>query len=213
LRPGAHVREIDPAFFASDFAQNWLGLLQSSTLRDLCEEQGLTLGFLPHPVLQPALPAIDLPPHVRALSFAENDAQELFARAAAMVTDYSSMAFNAAYINRPLVYFQFDHDRVSSGEHLGRRGYFDYERDGFGPVTYTVGEAATAIADVIRSGRSPSPSYQARIDASFPLRDGRCCERVVNEIVGLTRRLTPAEAAVPADTPTMAPPLSAPSET
>lgn len=208
LRPGAHVRDIDPAFLASDFAQNWLGLLRSPGLRQLCEEQGLTLGFLPHPVLQPALTAIDLPPHVRALSFADSDAQELFARAAVMVTDYSSMAFNAAYINRPLVYFQFDSDRVKSGEHLGRRGYFEYERDGFGPVAYTVDDAIRAIADVVRSGRAPSPVYQARIDATFPLRDGRCCERVVAEIEKLTRRVSADDAATPVPAPTMPPRVS-----
>ena len=201
LRAGAHTREIDPAFFDSEFARNWLGLLRSDELAAMCAEHGLKVGFLPHPVLQPALPMLDLPEHVLRLSFADNDVQELFARAAVMVTDYSSMAFNAAYINRALVYFQFDHDRVGSGEHLGRRGYFNYERDGFGPVTYTVPDALSAIAGVVGSGRSPSPMYQARIDASFPLRDGRCCERVVHEIEALSRRLSPAEAAVPVETP------------
>lgn len=207
LLPGAHVRDIDPAFFESDFATNWLGLVRSETLARLCDEERLTLGFLPHPVLQPALPAIDLPVHVRPLSFAEHDAQELFARAAVMVTDYSSMAFNAAYIDRPLVYFQFDRDRVEGGEHLGRRGYFDYERDGFGPVTRTIEEAERAIVDVVRAGRHPSPPYQARIDASFPLRDGRCCERVVAEIERLTRRVPPAEAAIPTPPPRMPAPI------
>lgn len=201
LQAGAHTREIDPAFFDSEFARNWLGLLRSDELAALCDKHGLRIGFLPHPVLQPALPGLDLPDHVLRLSFADNDVQELFARAAVMVTDYSSMAFNAAYINRALVYFQFDHERVGSGEHLGRRGYFDYERDGFGPVTYTVSEALSAIGGVLEGGRSPSPTYQARIDAAFPLRDGRCCERVIGEIEALSRRMSPAEASVPVETP------------
>ena len=60
--------------------------------------------------------------------------QEIFASARVVVTDYSSMAFNAAYIDRPLVYFQFDPDTMFGGGHVGRQGYFEYERDGFGPV-------------------------------------------------------------------------------
>lgn len=201
LRAGAHTREVDPRFSESDFARNWLGLLSSPELAELCDREGLSLAFLPHPVLQPALPLLDLPPHVTPLSFADHDVQELFARGAVMVTDYSSMAFNAAYINRALVYFQFDYESVSGGEHLGRQGYFDYQRHGFGPVAYTLDEAVAAIERVVRAGRRPSAVYQSRIDATFPVRDGQSCRRVVHEIEELTRRLSPADAASPVPAP------------
>jgi glycosyltransferase involved in cell wall biosynthesis len=210
LEPGAHTRDIDPAFFGSEFARNWLGVLRSEALATLCEERGLTIAFLPHPVLQPALPHLELPKHVRGMSFADNDVQELFARSAVMVTDYSSMAFNAAYIERPLVYFQFDHADIRAGDHLGRRGYFDYERDGFGPVAYTLPAAIAAIVEVVRRGPSPMPTYRSRIEATFPLRDGRCSERVVTEIEAMSRRLSPAEAAIPISAPRL-PEVSAPS--
>lgn len=209
LQAGEHRRAIAPEFLDSEFAQNWLGLLSSPELATSCAEMGLTIGFLPHPVLQPALPLMNLPANVLPLTFADHDVQELFARSAVMVTDYSSMAFNAAYIDRPLVYFQFDADRVQGGEHLGRRGYFEYERDGFGPVTRTLPEAVRAITDVLRSGREPSALYQARIDAAFPARDGRCCERVTEEIERLTHRLSPEDAAVPTPTPNRPPVITA----
>lgn len=210
VKPGAVIREIDPAFYESDFATNWLGLLRSPEIAELCARSGLKAGFLPHPVLQPALPQLDLPEHVLPLSFAEHDAQVLFARSAVLVTDYSSMAFNAAYIDRPVVYFQFDEDEVGRGEHLGRAGYFDYERDGFGPVTYALDDAVRAIRDVISNGPSPAPLYQARIAAAFPVRDGRSCERVVAEIEQSTMRLSPADAIVPIPAPRMEdPPIAA----
>lgn len=205
LQSGEHRRKIDPAFLESDFARNWLGFLSSPELADACAERGLTLAFLPHPVLQPALPLVQLPAHVKPLTFADNDVQELFARAAVMVTDYSSMAFNAAYIDRPVVYFQFDADRVRGGEHLGRRGYFDYERDGFGPVAYSLEDAVRIVSDLVRTDRRPAAHHQARIDATFPLRDGRCCERVTHEIELLARRLSPEEAAMPTVAPQMPP--------
>ena len=40
-----------------------------------------------------------------------------------MVTDYSSMSFNAAYLDEPVVYFQFDAERVAGGAHVGQPGY------------------------------------------------------------------------------------------
>lgn len=200
---GSHRRRIDPAFFESEFARNWMSVLASPRLAEVCDEERLVIGFLPHPNLQPALPDMALPPHVLPLTFVDNNVQELFSRSAVLVTDYSSMAFDAAYINRPVVYFQFDNQEFGGGAHHGRRGYFNYEGDGFGPVAYTAEEVIEAITDTIRAGRSPSPTYQARGAATFLVRDGGCCERVTEEIQRSTRRVSVAAAAIPEPAPLM----------
>ena len=101
------------------------------------------------------------------------------------MTDYSSVAFNAAYVDCPVVYFQFDADRVRLGGHLGREGYFDYERDGFGPVAHDLEEAETAVLETAIRQTGEVDPYAARVAAAFPERDGRCCERVVERIRAL----------------------------
>jgi len=169
-------------FLATDYARNWLALLRSPELAEAAERSGVTIGFLPHPNVQSVLSELDLPSHVRAFTYHDNDVQELFARSALFITDYSSIAFNIAYIDRPTVYFQFDADLVLNGGHVGRRGYFDYVRDGFGPVAYDVDEAVDQAVDSLKRGPVPAPAYQQRIQDTFPLRDGRCCERVYKEI-------------------------------
>jgi CDP-glycerol glycerophosphotransferase (TagB/SpsB family) len=192
LVKGSQRRTLAGDFLDSEFAREWLALLRSTQLQHVAREQGLTLGFLPHPNLHDVLHELALPAWVQPLSYQDNSVQELFARAAVLVTDYSSIAFNAAYIERPVVYFQFDADRVLGGGHVGQRGYFSYERDGFGPVTATVAEAEAAIVQTVRAGRSPGSVYQERIDATFPDRDGRCCRRVTEAIIASARRWTPA---------------------
>ena len=103
------------------------------------------------------------------------------------MTDYSSVAFNAAYIDAPVVYFQFDRDAVLAGQHIGRAGYFDYERDGFGPVVTTAEAAIEAIVAQLEHGPRPTAAFQARIDRTFPQRDGQACERVVAAVEELSR--------------------------
>ncbi len=179
-------RQVRADFLETDYAKAWLGLLRSPDLAALAAEHGLRIGFLPHPNLQPLLPTLDLPAHVEALTFEGAGAQRLFASAATLVTDYSSMAFNAAYVDRPVVYFQFDRELVAAGGHLGRAGYFDYERDGFGPVTRTVEETVAAVRADVERGRTPAPEYLQRIASTFVLRDGRCCERVTAAIEALS---------------------------
>jgi hypothetical protein len=185
LEKGSQRRVLHEDFLHTEYAQQWLGLLRSERIAKLCDEHGVRVGFLPHPNLQSILPALELPPHVTTLSFTDNNVQELFARAAVLVTDYSSMAFNAAYLDRPVVYFQFDAEAVESGAHVGRKGYFDYERDGFGPVVEDVAGAVAAVEGIAAAGFEPDPLYLRRNAETFLLRDGKCCERVTAAIESL----------------------------
>jgi glycosyltransferase involved in cell wall biosynthesis len=185
--------EYGPEFYESDFVAQWMGLINAPEVRAACERHGLKIGFLPHPNLQPALPRLGLPDWVVPLSYEGNDVRAYFARAAVMVTDYSSVAFNAAYMDRPVVYYQFDADRVFGGEHVGEGGYFDYRRDGFGPVADTLDQVVKETCAALDAGRSPQEPYASRIAATFPVRDGGCCERTFQAIVTSTERVSSKE--------------------
>ncbi|GAA1798183.1 CDP-glycerol glycerophosphotransferase family protein [Nocardioides hankookensis] len=200
LIDGTQRRPVPGAeFFESEFFQRWMAVLRDPRVAESCRRLGLTIGFLPHPNLSEVLEGLDLPDHVRQVSFVGTDVRELFARGAVLVTDYSSMAFNSAYIDRPVVYYQFDRERVISGDHVGRTGYFDYERDGFGPVTTTHDEVVSAVLAALDHGPTPAAPYDERIEATFPVRDGRCCERVTEAILALDRKVGQAAAARPLD--------------
>jgi glycosyltransferase involved in cell wall biosynthesis len=178
LATGSQRREARDDFAHSEFAASWRGLLADARLHKLAAGADLEVVFLPHPNLIPSLDLLGVPDGCRVLDFADPDLHEVFVRARCLVTDYSSMAFNAAYVERPTVYFQFDRQRVLSGGHVGRAGYFDYERDGFGPVAFDIDGVIAALGDVLAEDEIPEP-YRSRIADTFPFRDGRCCERVV----------------------------------
>jgi glycosyltransferase involved in cell wall biosynthesis len=188
LKPGSQRRVIDAQFFETEYARAWTAFLGSAELAALAQRTGRRVAFLPHPNIQPVLGKMDLPESVLRLSFDGADVQEYFARSAVLVTDYSSMAFNAAYMDRPVVYFQFDAQRVMAGGHVGRAGYFEYSRDGFGPVVEDVEAAVAAVVDIAENGYAARPVFQERIEATFPMRDGGCCARVTAAIEALDRR-------------------------
>jgi hypothetical protein len=180
-------RPLTDAFWGSDYLRNWEALLRSPRFAEAAAARGWHIGFMPHPNMQPALARLDLPPHVEPMTFEGVDVQELYARCALLVTDYSSVAFNIAYIEGPVVYFQFDREEMLRGAHLGRPGYFDYGTDGFGPVATDLGAAVDAVVAAIEHGPSPTSEYRTRIDATFPLRDGGACARVVAAIEEVDR--------------------------
>jgi CDP-glycerol glycerophosphotransferase (TagB/SpsB family) len=187
LASASQRREVDDVFWKSDYFRSWNALLMSPEIAGAASRCGLRVGFMPHPNMQSVLTHMELPAHIEPLSFLGTDVQELYARCSLLVTDYSSVAFNVAYLDRPVVYFQFDRDDMMSGAHVGRQGYFDYERDGFGPVVTDVPEAVAAVVDAINRGPGASPAYQARIDRTFVNRDGRACARVVDAVEELSR--------------------------
>ena len=108
--------------------------------------------------------------------------QPLFARTALLITDYSSVDFDIAYLEKPVVYYHFDAAQFFTGTHH-ISGYFDYRRDGFGPVCEAEADVVSSV-ETILSGDEPA-EYLRRRRATFPYRDGRCCERVYECIMEL----------------------------
>lgn len=170
----------------SQFVERWSQFLRSEELFDHANATGKRIAFLLHPLMQPALEAFQVPVHVERLQFAGKDVQSLLARASVLVTDYSSIAFDAAYIDCPVVYYQFDRELVlDERRHTWRPGYFDYRRDGFGPVLETHEEAVHAVIHLATGGFRLEDPYRQRANSTFPQRDGRCCERVTLAIEDL----------------------------
>jgi glycosyltransferase involved in cell wall biosynthesis len=191
LADGSQRHDLSDEVLGSDYLRRWLDLLAAPEIAAAAASRGWRVGFMPHPNLQELLDRIALPGHVEPLRFAGADVQALYARLGTLVTDYSSVAFNAAYLDRPTVYYQFDRARMLSGDHVGRAGYFDYERDGFGPVAVVHADAVAAVVAAIEHGPAPAEPYARRIAATFPWRDGRACERVVAAIEELDRPWQP----------------------
>ena len=181
LMPGSSERHRIRGFRATTFGRAWSLLLGSSRLAELARSAGLEVVFMPHPNLAPYLQDFGLPPWIRVVSYATEDVQKLLTGAGVVVTDYSSVAFDAALVGRPVVYYQFDRPVMFGGGHLTRPGYFSYPEDGFGPVVDTLDDALVAIESALAAGRPPE-IYQERVAKAFPYRNGGNCARVVKAI-------------------------------
>ncbi len=110
------------------------------------------------------------------------DYQSEFERNRLLITDYSSVAFDFGYLRKPVIYTQFDKKEFFQS-HAYTEGYFDYERDGFGPVCQTLEETVEEIIRVIKSNFALSPKYRQKINNFFEFEDDKNCERIWNEIL------------------------------
>jgi len=173
-------------FFESEFLRRWMDLLESPELKKMAEEHECRIVFMPHPNLEDYLPELTLPDHVEVCSYSEINVQDVIAQSAVVVTDYSSIAFDAAIVRRPVVYYQFDRDRVFGGDHLTKPGYFSYDRAGFGPVALEHDQVLEALSTTLANGKEPAPEYMRRIERTF-VAPGHSCSRVTEMIEDLDR--------------------------
>ena len=199
MSTASNKREILDEFLHTAYATNLLAVLRSERLRELVVRHDAEVIFLPHPNMRAYLDSFDVPSHVKLQTYDDEDVRALLARTAVLVTDYSSMSFNLAYMQRPTIYFQFDRDEYML-LHTERPGYFVYEDDGFGPVLEQPEHVIDELENVL-SGRF-DPKYTDRMHATFPVRDGRNSERVFEAMRALsdprpTRRADNRVAVVP----------------
>ena len=180
-------RTRNPDFMKTNYAKHWHSFMNHAILKEL-NDQGYQIVFAPHPSIQEYMDEFTVPNFIKIYSYSEGNIQSVFQNTSILITDYSSVAFDVAYLNKAILYYQFDYDEVfSSGNHTYQKGYFDYNRDGFGAVAYNETELLAALKDLVDNQAKVPDLYQKRIDKTFQFRDSNNCERVYQAILDLDK--------------------------
>lgn len=168
-------------FRTSEYFQAYNTFIQSERLHAILESAGYNLVFYPHHGVQEYLEAFGVT-HDR-ITIADRryyDVQQLLKESSVLISDFSSVSFDFAYMGKPIVYLLPDEERYFS-DHF-QRGYFDFDRDGFGPTTRDPHAAVYALEAILRRGCTQEKAHQQRMEVFFPLRDNRNCERTFEAI-------------------------------
>ncbi len=155
----------NPAFSDSEYFRNWQSVITDETLNSVLTDSGYRGLFAIHPSHAAEIPKFDSTAAIDVCEY-PFDYKMLFERGAILVTDYSSVAFDFAYLRKPVVYFQPDRESFFLN-HLYGNGYYSYVHDGFGPVVFSIPELVSAISRDIDSDASLSSTFRARIDSFF----------------------------------------------
>lgn len=168
-------------FKRSEYFCFYNALLNNDKLIAAADKFGYTICFMPHPN---TLSGIGLFDHNSKVKFLDMNYsyRDVFAWTDLMVTDYSSVAFDFAYLRKPIVYSQFDKEDFFNGGHSYTEGYFNYETDGFGEVEDSLEAVVDRLIEYMESGCMLKTVYRDRIDKTFAFNDTNCCERLFSYI-------------------------------
>ena len=162
----------------------WNSFLGSERLRNILCENDLHLIFYPHRDMQKYLGSFDITDSsITIAGFPQYDVQKLLKSSAFLITDYSSVAMDFAYMDKPLVYYQFDYEDFRRGQYP--EGYFDYKTDGFGPVFDSENDVLDCLEAAAKGGFVQGAEYSRRHDEFFDLCDTENCRRNFEAIMSL----------------------------
>ena len=114
--------------------------------------------------------------------FKDYDVQKLLIESEILITDYSSVFFDMAYMNRETIFFQFDKEKYRASQY--QEGYFKYE-DSFGPVVESVEEVIICLADYFKNG--VPEKYQSNMNKYFVFHDENNSYRIFKAITEIKK--------------------------
>ena len=175
-------------FQKSDYYIRYSELLNDDELISFLKGQHYKLVFYMHYKLQPFVNLFKKFENdvVIIADKAQYDVQDLLMTSKFMITDYSSVYFDFAYMNKPLLYYQFDQLRFRDSHYA--EGYFSYEKDGFGPCFDKSEDVKEYIFTMVKDECRQPERYNSRVIEFFDLRDNNNCERIYNAIKGLDKQ-------------------------
>lgn len=172
-------------FLSSEYMQKWIELLNSSEIDVLMKKYQLNVIFLMHRNMYPYVEDIRkrIHPGIRVPEWMGCDVHELMKQSQMMITDYSSVFFDMVYMKKPVVFYQFDHDRFVSDHY--QAGWFDYRSNPFGRSFERYDDVLSETERIILRNYIPSEAYLRAHEECFPLYDMANSERIFQMISGV----------------------------
>ena len=174
-------REINHNFKETMYFKRLNDFFHNTELKEIANKYNTQFIFSPHPNMKPYLKFFDLPNYIQPIS--DNELMHNVINNSAMViTDFSSIAFDFAYQNKPVCYYQFDKEEFFNGTHTYSLGYYDYDRDGFGPVFTQLNDVIGFTETIVQNNFSNPEPYAHRVKSTFLNIEQNNCARVYEAI-------------------------------
>lgn len=163
-------------FYYSEYFQHYRSLLKNKRLHELLEKHGYTLNFYLHNEMQKFEKMFF--EETETIRFFNRDnafVSDLLKSSSMLLTDYSSVSTDIVYMNKPVIYYQFDlyHNHHTEVEEIK---YSD-----LGHVVKTEDEVISLLEKVLNSGINED-DLVTRNDEFFEHVDQQNCERIFNKI-------------------------------
>ncbi len=171
-------RDYNEEFRETSYFKVYNSLINDEKLIRAAEKYGYRIKFVLHPIVSPQAKDFDTNEYVDIIpSVGDMSYEKLFRESSLMVTDYSGIQFDFAYMRKPLVYYHPDELEAHYEE-----GTYHYDTMAFGEIVRKKDELINVLAEYMKNGCEMKELYKMRVDSFFTYNDRNNCSRVYEEL-------------------------------
>ena len=169
----------------STYLKNIMSFINSKELEKILKKNDKYLYFCPHNGFKDYFELFKSNnKRVKVIDVSKQDIQNLLIKGAYLITDFSSIHTDFAYMKKPILYYQYDKKEFDR-QHIGKYAsdtYFNYKRDGFGEVVNNEKDLLKKLDNFLHQ-TSVEKKYLSKIDAFFELNDNQNCKRIYEILI------------------------------
>ncbi len=175
-------------FKSSDYYRIYNGLINDERLIAAAKEYGYRIMYLLHPAMSNQLEDFDQNEYVDIVAATSAISYEkVLTESSLMVTDYSGVQFDFAYMKKPVVYY---HPSILPPQY--ESSGLNYETMGFGPICTNHEEIVESLCDYMKRSCEMEEEYRRRVDDFYAFSDHNNCARMYEEIIDFQNRFPKA---------------------
>lgn len=173
------ARDYNPLFKDTAYYKVYNELINDVRFIDSAKKYGYRILFVLHPIVSPQIDDFDKNDYVELIpSTGEMSYEKIFCESSLMVTDFSGVQYDFAYMKKPVVYL---HHRDIPKHY--EEGVFRYDSMAFGEICIDNNSLIDTIIEYMQNGCQMKEQYRQRADDFFYYNDHHNCERIYREML------------------------------
>lgn len=172
------TRPYSPTFKETEYFKIYQSLINNKKLIENAKKYNYKLIYLIHPTIASQIDDYTAEDIVTIQSPVGVSYEKLLTESSLMVTDYSGVQFDFAYMRKPIVYYHPD----KLPPHYDEGGFF-YDTMGFGEIEKEETSLVDLLVGYMEKNCEMKEFYQNRADDFFAYADDKSCERIYDSLL------------------------------
>jgi len=173
------IRPYSDTFKSTNYFKINNMLINDDRVINAAKNKGYSIVFFPHPNIQQQITDFTHNHNVKFAGLGSNY-QTLFNESSLLITDYSSIFFDFAYLKKPVIY-----NHAVPGHY--EEGYFNYSDMGFGEVCTSYETLVNTILEYIERDCEMKEVYVQRVEQFYAYTDKGNSKRVYDAILAMNK--------------------------
>ncbi|WP_300278910.1 CDP-glycerol glycerophosphotransferase family protein [Peptacetobacter sp.] len=168
-------------FTDTEYFKNIMIFLNDERLNEVLEKNNANIKFYMHHLMHEFIDDIKENITGKRIIFLDKDvtlADEITS-SIANITDYSGVAMDFMYMDRPILFYQFDVEKYKKEVD----SYIDLDNEMFASVAYNKDQAVEELTKIIESGFEVTKSQKDARNKFFKYNDNENCKRICDSIL------------------------------